>query len=80
MGIEPTNHNSHCGPAGFEDQARHQTGSTSLVGGLYHPPEEDLDERVYYGGLYGRKTTSNPITQKSDAVSATILLFFRQLS
>ena len=29
MGIEPTNHNSHCGPTGFEDQARHQTGSTS---------------------------------------------------
>jgi len=29
MGIEPTDHDSRRSPAGFEDQARHQTGSTS---------------------------------------------------
>lgn len=29
MGIEPTNHCSHSSPTGFEDQARHQTRSTS---------------------------------------------------
>ncbi len=29
MGIEPTDHNSRRSPTGFEDQARHQTGSTS---------------------------------------------------
>jgi len=31
MGIEPTNHNSHCSSTGFEDQAHHQTGSTSRL-------------------------------------------------
>ena len=29
MGIEPTDRDSRNSPAGFEDQARHQTGSTS---------------------------------------------------
>ena len=29
MGIEPTNHSSHGGSTGFEDQARHQTRRTS---------------------------------------------------
>ena len=29
MGIEPTSHNFHCSPTGFEDQARHQTRRTS---------------------------------------------------
>ncbi len=31
MGIEPTNHCSHSSPTGFEDQARHQTRSTSAA-------------------------------------------------
>ncbi len=29
MGIEPTDRDSRRGPTGFEDQAHHQTGSTS---------------------------------------------------
>ena len=31
MGIEPTNHDSHRSSTGFEDQARHQTRSTSKL-------------------------------------------------
>ena len=42
MGIEPTNHNSHCGPTGFEGQARHQTGSTSPLADYIIRPEEIL--------------------------------------
>ena len=34
MGIEPTDHDSRSSPAGFEDQARHQTGSTSRHGSI----------------------------------------------
>ena len=34
MGIEPTDHDSRSSPAGFEDQARHQTGSTSHHGSI----------------------------------------------
>ena len=32
MGIEPTNHDLHRSSTGFEDQAHHQTRSTSKQG------------------------------------------------
>lgn len=41
MGIEPTGHDSRRGPTGFEDQARHQTGSTSCENGIIYYEAQD---------------------------------------
>jgi len=58
MGIEPTNHNSHCGPAGFEDQARHQTGSTSpLADYTTHPKKILMRGYVAKGSTAGNFKT-----------------------
>ena len=59
MGIEPTNHNSHCGPTGFEGQARHQTGSTSPLADYTTHLEKTLMVRCAVEGSTARNLQTN---------------------
>ncbi len=51
MGIEPTNHNSRCSSTGFEDQARHQAGSTSLPENYTTAPRKSPSVRPFSNAI-----------------------------
>jgi hypothetical protein len=81
MGIEPTNPCSRSGPTGFEDQARHQTGSTSEIGLSQVPAAvlNLLDPLDRPDSTHPKNFVRNPHAFPSPSGTLILLLFLYEL-